>query len=73
MNPKDDERRNMSDKEILGRCVGLEKGWLSEVERKEVVDMWHMYKDEFSLRDEIGICENIELEIDVTYKISIFH
>ena len=31
-----------------------------------------MYKDVFSLRDEIGTCPNIEVEIDVTDKSPFF-
>ena len=30
--------------------------------------MLYRYKDAFSLRDEIGMCPNIEVEIDVTDK-----
>ena len=30
--------------------------------------MLYKYKDIFSLRDEIGICQHIEVEIDVTNK-----
>ena len=30
--------------------------------------MLYKYKDSFSLRDEIGTCQNIEVEIDVTDK-----
>ena len=30
--------------------------------------MLHKYKDAFSLRDEIGTCPNIEVEIDTTEK-----
>ena len=32
----------------------------------------YKYKDAFSLRDEIGTCLNIEIEIDVTDKYSFF-
>ena len=32
----------------------------------------HKYKEAFSLRDEIGTCPNIEVEIDVTDKSSFF-
>ena len=45
---KDDERKNMSDKEILERYVNLERTCLSEVEKKEVMDMLYRYKNEFS-------------------------
>ena len=32
------------------------------------MDMLYKYKDTFKLRDEIGTCPNIEVEIDVIYK-----
>ena len=32
------------------------------------MNMLYKYKDVFSLRDEIGTCPNIEVEIDVTDK-----
>ena len=36
------------------------------------MDMLYKYKEAFSLRDEIGTCPNIEVEIDVTDKSPIF-
>ena len=35
-------------------------------ERKPVMEMLYEYKDVFSLRDEIGMCPNIEVNIEVT-------
>ena len=43
---------------------------MSDSEKKQVMDM--LYKDAFSLRDEIGTCWNIEVEIDVTDKSPFF-
>ena len=37
-------------------------------EKIKVMDMLLKYKGAFSLRDEIGTCPNIEVEIDVTDK-----
>ena len=34
----------------------------------KVMDMLFKYKEAFSLRDEIGTCPNIEVDIDVTDK-----
>ena len=39
---------------------------------KEVVDMLYKYKEAFSLRDQIGTCPNLEVEIDVTHKSPFF-
>ena len=36
------------------------------------MDVLYKYKDAFSLRDEIGTCPNIEVEIDVTDKSPFF-
>ena len=36
------------------------------------MDILHKYQDTFSLRDEIGTCQNIEVEIDVTNKSPFF-
>ena len=36
------------------------------------MDMLFNYKEAFSLRDEIGTCPNIGVEIDVTDKLSFF-
>ena len=34
--------------------------------RKGARDMSYEYRDAFSLRDEIGTCPNIEIDIDIT-------
>ena len=36
------------------------------------MDILYKYKDSFSLRDKIGTCPNIEVEIDVTDKSFLF-
>ena len=67
-----DERKYMSDKEILDKYIDLENSCLTKWEKKEVRNLIYEYKDEFSLRDEIGTCPNIEVEIDVTDKSPFF-
>ena len=64
---QDNERRNMSDWEILDKYVHLDS------EKKQVFDMLYTYKDAFSLRDEIGTCPNIEVETDVIDKSSLLY
>ena len=54
----------MSDREILDKYLDLDKSCLIDLEKKQVMDMLYKYKDAFSLRDEIGTCPNIEVEID---------
>ena len=58
----------MTDREILEKYINLDNTCLTEKE-KEVMDM---YKEAFSLRDEIGMCPNIEVGIDVTDKSPFF-
>ena len=60
------ERKYMTDKEILEKYIDLDKLRLMEKEKREVMEMMHKYKEAFSLRDEIGTCSNIEVEIDET-------
>ena len=62
----------MTDKEILEKCIYLDKSCLMEKEKKEVMDMLYKYKEAFSLRDKIGTCPNIEVEIDITDKSPFF-
>ena len=60
----DDERKYMTDKEILDKYIDLKDSCLNEKERKQVMEMLYEYKDVFSLRDEIGTCPNIEVNIE---------
>ena len=59
-----DERKYMTDREILNKCIDLDKSCLSESEKRKVRDMTYKYKDAFSLRDEIGTYPNIEIDRD---------
>ena len=53
----------MMDKEILDKYIDLDQSCLSKEEKKEVMDMLYKYREAFSLRDEIGICPNIEVKL----------
>ena len=61
-----DERKYMIDKEILDKYIDLENSCLTKREKKEVRNLLYEYKDAFCLRDKIGTCPNIKVEIDVT-------
>ena len=66
-----DERKHMTDREILDTFIDLEN--LSKwCKKKKVRRLIYKYKDAFSLRDEIGMCPNIEVEIEVTDKSPFF-
>ena len=62
----------MTDKEILDKYINLKGSCLDEAERKQVMEMLYEYKDVFSLRDEIGTCPNIEVNIEVTDNLPFF-
>ena len=62
---KDDPRRDMTDKEILHRYIDLSKSHLTCKEKEEVMDLLVTYKKAFSLRDEIGKCPDIKVNIEV--------
>ena len=68
----DDERKYMMDKEILDKYINLKDSCLDKRERKQVMEMLYKYKDVFSLRDEIGTCPNIEVNIEVTDNLPFF-
>ena len=64
----DDKQRCMTDKQILDKYTNLDNSCLSKEEKREVMNMLYKYRDAFSLRDDIGTCPNIKVEIDVTDK-----
>ena len=66
------ERKYMRDREILDKYVNLDNSCLTKIEKMQVRDLLYKYKDAFSLRDEIGLCPNIEIEIDITDKSPFF-
>ena len=68
----EDERRSMTDREILVKYIDLKHSCLDKEEKVKVMDMLFKYKEAFSLRDEIGTCPNIEVDIDITDKSPFF-
>ena len=60
------------DRKILEKYIDLENSCLTKEEKKEVMEMLHKYIEAFSLRDKIGTCPNIEVEIEVTDKSPFF-
>ena len=67
-----DQRKYMTDREILDKYVNLETSCLTKTEKEQVRDLLYQHKDPFSLRDEIGLYPNIEIETDVTDKSPFF-
>ena len=60
-----DPRRNMTDEEILWKYIDLTESTLDEEGKTELMEIILKYKKVFSLRDEIGECPNIKVDIDV--------
>ena len=71
MDPSD-KQKYMTDRETLDKYIDLENSCLTNEERKEVMEMLYKYREAFSLRDEIGTCPNIKVEIEVTDKSPFF-
>ena len=61
-----EERKHMTDREILDKYIDLEGSCLTKWEKQKLRSLIYDYKDAFSLRDEIGTCPNIKVEIDIT-------
>ena len=61
-------RRHMTDRKILEKYVNLNNSCLNKEEKLKVMDMLYKYREAVSLRDEIGTCPNIEVEMDITDK-----
>ena len=62
----------MTDWEILEKYIDLNNSCLNKEEKTKAMDMLYKYREAFSLRDEIGTCPNIKVEIDVTDKSPFF-
>ena len=60
------ERKHMTDKEILDKYIDLDSSCLTKWKKQKLRNLIYDYKDAFSLADEIGMCPNIKVEIDVT-------
>ena len=69
---KDDPQRDMTDEEILYRYIELSKLHLTREEKEEVMDLIVAYKKAFSLRDEIGKCPDIKVNIEVNDPFTFF-
>ena len=62
---KNDPHRDMTDEEILDKYVDLSNSDLTLDEKETLMNTIKEHKQAFSLRDEIGQCPNIKIDIDV--------
>ena len=60
------ERKYMTDRESLDKYINLKDTCLTKQEKQKLAYILYDYKDAFSLRDKIGTCPNIKVEIGVT-------
>ena len=56
----------MTDKEIINKYINLEESYLTEKEKKQLKRIILKYRPAFSLRDEIGLCPHMEVELELT-------
>ena len=61
----DDPRRDMMDEETLDEYIDLSSSDLNTEEKSTLMNIIKLHKEAFSLRDEIGKCPNIKIDIDV--------
>ena len=62
---KEDPRRNMTDGECLRKYIDLSDSDITEIEKRNLYKILHKYKEAFSLRDEIGLCQSMEVELEL--------
>ena len=62
------KRKHMTDKEILDKYINLEGSCLTKWEKQNLRSLIYDYNNAFSLRDKIGMCPNIKVEIEVMDK-----
>jgi len=67
-----DWRKFTPDAKILQKQVNLTKSALSETEKEEFMQLLQENIEAFSLRDEIGTCPNLEVDIELTDKSDFF-
>ena len=61
----EDSRRKMTDQEILEKYIDLSDSDLDLAEKRSLYKVLLKYKDALSLRDEIGLCPNMEIELEL--------
>ena len=69
---ENNERKYMKNREILEKHTNLDDSCLRESGKTQLRDIIYEYREAFSLRDEIGTCPNIEIDIDVTDRTPFF-
>ena len=55
----------MTDRECLEKFVDSSDSDIPETEKKNLYKLLYKYKKAFSLRDEIGLCKSMEVELEL--------
>jgi hypothetical protein len=62
---KDDERRFKTDSELIRGFIPLDKAHLSDKGKEDLYSLCEQYRPAFSLRDELGECKHLEIDIEL--------
>ena len=63
-----DPRRIMTDKEIPESTISLSEACITEKQMQALYKILLKYREAFSLRDEIGLCPNMEVKLELKDK-----
>ena len=62
---KKDPRRIMTDRECLEEYIDLSDSDITEIEKRNLYKILYKYRKAFSLRDEIGLCHSIKVDLEL--------
>ena len=62
---KDNPRRNMTDRECSEEYIDFSDSDITEGEKRNLYKVLYKHKKAFSLRDEIGLCQSMEVELEL--------
>ena len=60
-----DPRRDMTDEQCLKEYIDLSDSDITREEKRNLYKVLYKYKKAFSLRDEIGLCQSMEVELEL--------
>ena len=63
-----DPRRNMTDREILESIIDLSEACITEMQNQALYKILFKYREAFSLRNEIELCPNMEVKLELKDK-----
>ena len=60
-----DPRRFQTDRELLEQLIDLSESSLTDSEKEQFYDLLEEYKKAFSIRDEIGLAQGMEINLEL--------